>query len=248
MTYLLGIDTSTTATKALLIDSEGNQVCVASSEYPLSTPKPLWAEQDPDLWWTAAQQSIRQVIAESGVDPSSIAGVGLTGQMHGLVMLDEAGQVLRPAILWNDQRSAAQCDEIRNRLGLEELVRITGNDAFPGFTAPKLLWVRDHEPEIYSRVRQVLLPKDYVRFRLTGEYATDRAGAGGTLFLDLASRDWSTDVLDALDIPLEWLPPTHEGTQPTGAVAAAAAQATGLAAGVSRASSLVIPSDCSPGT
>jgi xylulokinase len=151
--------------------------------------------------------------------------------MHGLVMLDEAGQVLRPAILWNDQRSAAQCDEIRNRLGLEELVRITGNDAFPGFTAPKLLWVRDHEPEIYSRVRQVLLPKDYVRFRLTGEYATDRAGAGGTLFLDLASRDWSTDVLDALDIPLEWLPPTHEGTQPTGAVAAAAAQATGLAAG-----------------
>jgi len=231
MSYLLGIDSSTTATKALLIDSEGRQVGVASSEYPLSTPKPLWAEQDPALWWEAAQRSIRHVISDSGVDPSSIVGVGLTGQMHGLVLLDEAGQVLRPAILWNDQRSAAQCDEIRNRLGLEELVRITGNDAFPGFTAPKLLWVREHEPEIYSQIRQILLPKDYVRFRLTGDYATDRAGAGGTLFLDLARRDWSAELLDALDIPLEWLPPTHEGTAATGGVSPAAAKATGLAPG-----------------
>lgn len=231
MTYFLGIDSSTTATKALLIDSDGQQVGVASSEYPLSTPKPLWAEQDPDLWWNAAQQSIRQVITGSGVDLSSIAGVGLTGQMHGLVLLDEAGQVLRPAILWNDQRSAAQCDEIRSRLGLEELVRITGNDAFPGFTAPKLLWVREHEPEVYEQVRQILLPKDYVRFRLTGSYATDMAGAGGTLFLDLATRDWSPELLEALDIPSEWLPPTHEGTAETGTVSQAAAEATGLAAG-----------------
>ena len=231
MTCLLGIDSSTTATKALLIDGEGNQVGVASSEYPLSTPRPLWAEQDPDLWWRAAQDAIRRVISDSGIDPASIAGVGLTGQMHGLVMLDEAGRVLRPAILWNDQRSAAQCDEIRRRLGLEELVRITGNDAFPGFTAPKLMWVRDHEPGVYSRVRQVLLPKDYVRFRLTGGYATDKAGAGGTLFLDLSRRDWSSELLSALDIPLEWLPPTHEGTEVTGEVSSAAAEATGLTAG-----------------
>jgi xylulokinase len=231
MSYLLGIDSSTTATKALLIDSLGEQVGVASSEYALSTPKPLWAEQDPDLWWLAAQESIRRVVTDSGVDPSAIAGVGLTGQMHGLVLLDEAGQVLRPAILWNDQRSAAQCDEIRQRLGLEELVQITGNDAFPGFTAPKLMWVRDHEPEIYARVRQVLLPKDYVRFRLTGGYATDKAGAGGTLFLDLARRDWSSELLNALDIPLDWLPPTHEGTEVTDEISPAAAEATGLAAG-----------------
>jgi xylulokinase len=231
MTYLLGIDSSTTATKALLIDSDGTQVAVASSEYPLSTPKPLWAEQDPGLWWTAARRSIRQVIADSGIDPSAIGGIGLTGQMHGLVLLDEAGEVLRPAILWNDQRSAAQCDEIRDRLGLEELVRITGNDAFPGFTAPKVLWVREHEPEIYARVRQILLPKDYVRFRLTGDYATDMAGAGGTLFLDNAARDWSAELLEALDIPAEWLPPTHEGTAITGMVSGEAAQATGLTAG-----------------
>ncbi|MDH3255097.1 MAG: xylulokinase [Acidobacteriota bacterium] len=231
MTYLLGIDTSTTATKALLIDSAGRQVGASSSEYDLSTPKPLWAEQDPGLWWTATRTAIRQVLADSGVDPASVGGVGLTGQMHGLVLLDEAGEVLRPAILWNDQRSVVQCDEIRQRLGLEELVRITGNDAFPGFTAPKLLWVRDNEPEIYARVRQVLLPKDYVRFCLSGDYATDRAGAGGTLMLDLASRDWSSELLEALEIPREWLPPTHEGTETTGVVSAMAAEATGLAPG-----------------
>ncbi|MFW6198919.1 MAG: xylulokinase, partial [Acidobacteriota bacterium] len=191
----------------------------------------LWVEQDPERWWTAGRESIREVIATAGVDPARIAAVGLTGQMHGLVLLDEAGRLLRPAILWNDQRSAAQCDGIRNRIGLEELVRITGNDAFPGFTAPKLLWVREHEPEIYERVRQVLLPKDYVRFRLTGEYATDRAGAGGTLLLDLTTRDWSAELLEALDIPRAWLPPTHEGTEVTGLVSPAAADATGLVAG-----------------
>ena len=229
MTYLLGIDVSTTATKALLIDSDGNQITVASFEYPLSTPQPLWAEQDPDLWWNAAKSAIRGVIEQAAVEPAEIGGVGLTGQMHGLVMLDEDGKVLRPAILWNDQRSAKQCDEIRNRIGLEELVRITGNDAFPGFTAPKLLWVREHEPAIYARAKQILLPKDYVRFKLTGGYATDMAGAGGTLFLDNAARDWSQELLEALNVPTEWLPPTHEGTAITGTVSAEAAQATGLA-------------------
>lgn len=231
MTYLLGIDTSTTATKALLIDGTGQVVAVASSSYDLSTPKPLWAEQDPAFWWEATQKSIREILEESQVDAAAIAGVGLTGQMHGLVLLDSVGEVLRPAILWNDQRSAAECDQMRQTLGLARLVEITGNDAFPGFTAPKLLWVRHHEPAIYSRVEQVLLPKDFVRFRLTGEYATDRAGAGGTLMLDLATRDWSMELLDAFDIPSRWLPRTHEGTQETGRISAAAADQTGLTAG-----------------
>jgi xylulokinase len=229
--HLLGIDVSTTATKALLIEERGRLVAVASSEYDLSTPRPLWAEQDPELWWRAAQTSIGKVVAESGIAPDSIGAVGLTGQMHGLVLLDENGRVLRPAILWNDQRSAAECEEMRHRLGLERLVQITGNDAFPGFTAPKLLWVRNHEPEIFERGRRVLLPKDYVRYRLTGEYATDRAGAGGTLLLDLATRDWSKELLEALEIPLDWLPPTHEGTEVTGRISDEAAELTGLAPG-----------------
>ncbi len=227
MRHLLGIDVSTTATKALLVDEDGRVVEVASSSYDLSTPRPLWAEQDPELWWTAAVEAIRRLT----VDPETIAAVGLTGQMHGLVLLDEVGEVLRPAILWNDQRSAAQCDQMRDRLGFEELVRITGNDAFPGFTAPKLLWVREHEPDVYRRIGQVLLPKDYLRFKLTGGYATDRAGAGGTLFLNLESRDWSRPLLDALEIPPDWLPATHEGTEITGRVTTAAAEATGLKAG-----------------
>jgi len=231
MAYLLGIDTSTTATKALLMDERGQVVAVASSSYDLSTPKPLWAEQDPNLWWEAAQASIRQVLRETEVDPAAIVGAGLTGQMHGLVLLDAKGGVLRPAILWNDQRSAVQCDEMRETLGLARLVEITGNDAFPGFTAPKLLWVRNNEPEIYGRVEQVLLPKDYVRFRLTGEYATDKAGAGGTLMLDLATRDWSPELLDAFGIPRRWLPRTHEGSEEAGRIDEAAAGATGLAPG-----------------
>ncbi len=228
---LLGVDVSTTATKALLVDDRGAVVGVASASYELSTPRPLWAEQDPELWWKATRDSIAEVIASTGVDHRAVEAIGLTGQMHGLVLLDESGSVLRPAILWNDQRAAAQCDEIRERFGLEELVRITGNDAFPGFTAPKLLWVRDHEPEIYRRVRQVLLPKDYIRFRLTGEHATDRAGAGGTLLLDLATRDWSRELLEALKIPAEWLPPTHEGTAITGRLSSGAAELTGLTLG-----------------
>jgi xylulokinase len=227
MTHVLGIDVSTTATKAVVVDERGRVVESASSSYDLSTPRPLWAEQDPELWWTAAVEAIRQLT----VDPASIAAVGLTGQMHGLVLLGDGGEILRPAILWNDQRSAAQCDQMRNRLGLAELVRITGNDAFPGFTAPKLLWVREHEPDVYRRIAQVLLPKDYVRCKLTGGYATDRAGAGGTLFLDLESRDWSRPLLDAFVIPPAWLPKTHEGTEVTGRVSAEAAAATGLRPG-----------------
>ncbi len=229
---LLGVDVSTTATKALLVDQAGAVVGVAASAYELSTPRPLWAEQDPEAWWRAARASIAEVVAATGVDPASVRAVGLTGQMHGLVLLDEAGSVLRPAILWNDQRAAAECEAIRRRIGREELVRITGNDAFPGFTAPKLLWVREHEPELFRRVRRVLLPKDYVRYRLTGEYATDRAGAGGTLLLDLAARDWSDELLEALEIPAGWLPPTHEGPEIAGHLSVEAAAATGLTPGI----------------
>lgn len=231
MALLLGVDVSTTATKALLADERGRIVAVASSSYDLTTPRASWAEQEPELWWDAAVQSIREALAVADQDPSAVAAVGLTGQMHGLVLLDDRNRVLRPAILWNDQRAALECELIRRRVGPERLVASTGNDAFPGFSAPKLLWVREHEPEIYARTAQVLLPKDYVRLQLTGAYATDRAGAGGTLLLDLETRDWSPEMLDALEISPRLLQPTHEGTTVTGTVIAAAADATGLPEG-----------------
>ena len=231
MTSFLGIDSSTTATKALLMDADGTVVGVASSEYTYETPQPLWTEQHPDLWWQGTVDSIRQVLAQTQVQPADIKGVGLTGQMHGLVLLDTAGEVLRPAILWNDQRTGAECDQIRARVGRERFIQITGNDALTGFTAPKILWVRNHEPEVFARVRQILLPKDYVRFRLTGEYASDRAGGSGTILFDLARRDWSPELLEALAIPAEWLPKTYEGTEVTGTLSAEAAQATGLLSG-----------------
>jgi xylulokinase len=231
MTCFLGIDTSTTATKALLMQADGQVLGVASSEYTYETPRPLWTEQHPNLWWQAALTSIRQVLMQSQVDPARVKGVGLTGQMHGLVLLDQDGDVLRPAILWNDQRTAAECDEIRQRLGKERLIQITGNDALTGFTAPKILWVRRHEPQEFARVRQILLPKDYVRFKLTDEYATDKAGGAGTLLFDVRKRDWAAVVLDALEIDPAWLPPTFEGTAVTGRVTPQAAEATGLPAG-----------------
>jgi xylulokinase len=229
--YLLGIDASTTATKALLIDGQGQVVAVAATEYPFETPQPLWSEQDPALWWDGAVQSIRGVLTQSGIDAGEVAAVGLTGQMHGLVLLDAAGGVLRPAILWNDQRTGAQCDEIRARLGKRDLIRITGNDALTGFTAPKILWVREHEPEVFAKARTFVLPKDYLRYRLTERIATDRAGAAGTLLLDLRRRDWSAEVLDALEIPRDFVAPTHEGPEVTGTISATAAAATGLRAG-----------------
>ena len=229
--YLIGIDSSTTATKSLIIDGEGEIVAVGAAEYPFETPQPLWSEQHPDLWWDGTVQSMRAALEQSGIDPAEVAAVGVSGQMHGLVLLDEEGVPLRPAILWNDQRTGKHCDDMRLWLGKENLVRITGNDALAGFTAPKILWVKENEPEIYSRVRQILLPKDYVRYKLTGDYATDKAGAGGTSLLELATRDWSPTVLAALEIPPQFLPPTHEGTQVTGTISAEAAAATGLRAG-----------------
>ncbi len=228
---LLGIDISTTGAKALLIDATGGVVGSATTPLTLSTPRPLWSEQDPADWWTGIVQSVRQVLADTGASGADIAAIGLTGQMHGLVLMDAAGEVLRPAILWNDQRTGAQCDEIRARLGKSRLIQITGNDALTGFTAPKVLWVQENEPEVYARGRHILLPKDYVRFKLTGEYAMDKADGAGTILFDLKTRNWSPEVLAALGIPAEWLPPTFEGPEITGRVSAEAATATGLAAG-----------------
>lgn len=232
MPYFLGLDVSTTAAKALLMDARGAVVGVASTEYGYETPQPLWAEQNPAQWWDGATRSIRQVLDKTSVEAAAVEGIGLTGQMHGLVLLDEAGEVLRPAILWNDQRTGAECDAMRAALGgKERLVEVTGNDALTGFTAPKLLWVQRHEPDVYEKTRHVLLPKDYVRYRLTGQYATDKAGAAGTLLFDVQRRDWSGAVLKALGVRPEWLPPTHEGPEVTGAVSAGAAEETGLEPG-----------------
>ncbi|RPI23662.1 MAG: xylulokinase [Chloroflexota bacterium] len=227
----LGIDVSTTGAKALLVDEAGDVISSATTPLSLSNPRPLWSEQNPEEWWQGTVQSIRKALEQAGASGADVAAMGLTGQMHGLVLLDENGAVLRPAILWNDQRTAAQCDEIRRRLGKERLIAITGNDALTGFTAPKILWVQQNEPEVYRRARHVLLPKDYVRFRLTGAYAMDKADGSGTILFDLKRRDWSAEMLAALEIPPEWLPETFEGPAFTGKVSAEAAGLTGLKPG-----------------
>ena len=235
--YFLGIDTSTTSSKALLIDEKGEVAAVASNPHTLQTPKPLWSEQDPREWWDAASASIKSVLEQAGIPQGDNVGgegvgaVGLTGQMHGLVLLDESGNVLRPAILWNDQRTHSQCDEIHQIIGKEKFIRITGNVALTGFTAPKILWVKENEPDVFTRAKHVLLPKDYVRYKLTGEYAMDKADGAGTVLFDLKARDWSDEVLSALDIPRVWMPRTFEGTEFTGRVTEEAAALTGLKAG-----------------
>ena len=210
MTSLIGLDVGTTGVKALALSEDGALVGRAEEEYPLSIPRPGWAEQDPEDWVRAAKSALEALGAKSD-------RVGLSGQMHGLVALDADRRVLRPAILWNDQRTAAECAEIEERIGLERLIELTGNRALPGFTAPKLLWLRRHEPDVYEQIAHVLLPKDYVRLRLTNELATDVADASGTLLLDVAGRRWSDEVLDALEVPREWLPPLHESTEIAGA-------------------------------
>jgi len=227
----LGIDVSTTATKALLINEQGGVVAVATSPHTLQTPQPLWSEQDPHEWWDAALASVRSVLEKAGGSAERVAGVGLTGQMHGLVLLDEAGEVLRPAILWNDQRTQSQCDEIHQRVGKEKFIQITGNVALTGFTAPKILWVKENEPDVYAKARHVLLPKDYVRYKLTGEYAMDKADGAGTVLFDLKSRAWSSEVLEILGIDPSLMPPTFEGPEFTGRITPQAASAIGLKAG-----------------
>jgi xylulokinase len=231
MGHVLGIDASTTAVKAILIDEAGIVRGVGTSEYEFSVPRPLWSEQEPRLWWDGTVAAVRSVLAATGVAAGDIVAVGLTGQMHGAVLLDAEDEVLRPAILWNDQRTGAECDQIREVIGPERLVAITGNDALTGFTAPKLAWVRNHEPDVWRRVAHVLLPKDYVRLRLTGRHAMDKADGSGTMLFDLAARDWSGEMLAALGIDPAWMPPTFEGPEVTGALTAEAAAATGLRAG-----------------
>jgi xylulokinase len=210
VSVLVGLDVGTTGVKALAISPEGEVLARAEEEYPLSTPAPGCAEQDPGDWWRASEAALAAVGAERA------AGIGLSGQMHGLVSLDEANRVVRPAILWNDQRTAAECAEIEEQIGLERLISLTGNRALTGFTAPKLLWLRRHEPEAYARIRHVLLPKDYVRLRLTGEHATDATDASGTLLFDVARRQWSEEVLEVLEIPRDWLPRALESPEVSG--------------------------------
>jgi len=211
---LIGLDVGTSGVKAIAISPEGKLLARAEEAYPLSTPRPGWAEQDPEDWRRAAEACL-EVLPEGPV--------GLSGQMHGLVVLDSDDRVIRPAILWNDQRTAAECEEIERRIGFDRLIELTGNRALTGFTAPKLLWLRAHEPAAYARIRRVLLPKDYVRFALTGEWTTDAADASGTLLFDVGRRRWSEEVCSTLEIPGEWLPDAHESTEVAGAGDQAAA-------------------------
>ncbi len=232
MSVTLGIDIGTSGTKTLAIDERGSILASASAEYPCSHPRPGWSEQDPTLWWDATIQTVRAVLDRARLKPADVAGVGLSGQMHGSVFLDADGQVIRPALLWNDQRTAAECAEIEERAGgREALVRMVANPALTGFTAPKLLWVRKHEPVGWGKVRQVLLPKDYIRYRLTGTYATEVSDASGTLLLDVANRRWSKELLGKLDLDPALLPPCYESTEVSAKVSALGSSATGLAAG-----------------
>jgi xylulokinase len=210
MTRLIGLDVGTSSTKGVAIDESGAVLAVAERGHRLSTPRPGWSEQDPDEWWGAAVGVLEEL------DASGASGIGLSGQMHGLVALDTADRPLRPAILWNDGRTQAQCEEIEARVGLERLVELTGNRALAGFTAPKLLWLAEHEPDVHARIAHVLLPKDYVRLRLTGEHATDVADASGTLLFDVARRRWSEEVIDALGVDAAWLPVVHEAPAVSG--------------------------------
>jgi xylulokinase len=206
----VGLDVGTSGVKALAVSEAGEVLASAEEEYPLSTPRPGWAEQDPEDWWRGTQRALERL----GV--RDVAGIGLSGQMHGLVALDAEEQVIRPAILWNDGRTGAECAEIEVRVGFERLVELTGNRALTGFTAPKLLWLRRHEPEHYARTAHVLLPKDYVRLRLCGERAIDVADASGTLLFDVARRRWSDEVVGALELDPAWLPRALESAEVSG--------------------------------
>lgn len=226
--FLVGLDIGTTGAKGLLVSPEGEVIARSFAGYPLYTPRPGWCEQVPEDWWDATLKVLRELVTKA---PGKIAAIGLTGQMHGAVFLDTDLKVIRPAILWNDARTGQECAEIERIVGKEHLQKITGNPALAGFQAPKILWLRKHEPENYRKVRAVLLPKDYVRFKLTGELATDVSDASGTLLLDLVKRDWSDEILTALDIPRAWLPQVCESPAVTGEVSKEVGILTGIAPG-----------------
>ena len=231
MPYLVGIDIGTSGTKTILVEVGGRVIARATHEYPLHSPRPLWSEQDPADWWTATTATIREVVQRGGVEAGDIAGVGLSGQMHGAVFLEEGGAVLRPAILWNDQRTQAECDWITDAVGREKVIEQTSNPVLTGFTAPKIVWLRNHEPEVFARVRKVLLPKDYIRLKLTGEYATEVSDASGTALFNVRKRAWADEMLDGCGIPREWMPAAYESVEVSGRISAEAAGLTGLREG-----------------
>jgi xylulokinase len=229
---LLGIDVGTEGTRAALIDLSGAVVASSASEHAgIHSGQIGWAEQDPEDWWRATREALAGVMAASGWAANEIKAVGLTGQMHGCVMLDADGKVLRPALIWCDQRTQPQCDWLTEKIGFERLIELTCNPALPNFTLTKLLWVREHQPEIFAKIAHVLCPKDYVRYRLTGEFAMDMHEASGTLLLDVANRRWSTEIAEATRIPMEWLPRLFESPEICAGVSAVGAEATGLAVG-----------------
>ncbi|MCX7710072.1 MAG: xylulokinase [Clostridia bacterium] len=231
MAFLLGIDIGTSGTKTVLFDEKGNTVASALQEYPLYQPNLGWAEQDPEDWWKATYLTIREVLHKSGVNPQEVKGIGLSGQMHGAVLLDKDNNVLRKAIIWCDQRSAAECDQITAAIGRERLIEITANPALTGFTASKVLWVKNNEPEVFANVKKILLPKDYIRFRLTGEFATEVSDASGMQFMDIPKRQWSREVLDKLGIDRSMLGEVYESQEVSGKVHRSAAELTGLQEG-----------------
>ncbi len=230
---LLGIDISTTAAKALLIDHNGVVITSATMEYPSSSPKPLWSEQNPIDWWKACCTAIQRAMQKGECSAADIDAVGLTGQMHGLVLLDEGGDVLRPAILWNDQRTGRQCKLIEERAGgFDNLIRFTGNAVLPGFTAPKILWVRENEPDVYREIKHIVLPKDYIRYRLTGAFVTDVSDASGTALFDVSHRKFSGELCELLEIPSAWLPECVESAEVSAYISEESARQTGLPPGI----------------
>ena len=231
MAYYIGIDLGTSGTKTVLFDREGHALASATIEYPLYQPQNGYAEQDPDDWWNAAAGTIRMVLEQSGVDSAEVKGIGISGQMHGLVMLDKDGKVIRRSIIWCDQRTAKECEEITEKVGAKRLIEITANPALTGFTASKILWVRNNEPENYAKCAKILLPKDYVRYKLTGEFATEVSDASGMQLLDVPNRCWSDEVLEKLDIDKNLLGKVYESPEVTGTVTAEAAALTGLKEG-----------------
>jgi len=233
MSVYLGIDIGTSGTKTLAMQTDGTIVASATEEYPLSSPKPGWSEQDPAHWWQATVKSVRRVLKAGRVKKTEVAGIGLSGQMHGSVFLDKKHKVIRPALLWNDQRTAAECAEIEQKAGgRKKLIRMVANPALTGFTAPKILWLRNNEPRSYAKVTQVLLPKDYIRFCLSGEFATEVSDASGTLLLDVKKRDWCKPLLNKLEFDAGLLPKVYESEEVSSALNAAAAKELGLNEGV----------------
>ena len=233
MSVYLGIDVGTSGTKTLAMRADGKILATATVEYPLSSPKPSWSEQDPEHWWQASIKSVKAVLKQARIKPAEVAGIGLSGQMHGSVFLDSRGQVIRPALLWNDQRTSAECAAIEALAGgRSQLIELVANPALTGFTAPKILWLRKHEPRNFDRVNQVLLPKDYVRYRLTGQFATEVSDASGTLLLDVRNRCWSQTLLDRLSLDAALLPRVYESEEVSGTLSAASGKLLGLPAGV----------------